>query len=115
MNKPLVEVRISGNSVQLGGARLGVHSTWNRSLVGAHHWRVVLVEVAMTLVMDGNDEGDWTTNTVKLLVALTNGKPLSVTTVVNLNSLSAFVGSGVQVMMPLLSIAADVNGELVKS
>src|ERR1017187_7685991 len=100
VNTPLAEGMMGGNGVQITtGIRLVVHSTWNMSLVGAVQWRVTLVAVTLTLLMDGNGG---TTNTVKLLVALRGGNPLSVTTVVNLNSPPALVGSGVQVMMPLV-------------
>src|SRR5277367_2131473 len=112
VNKPVVEVITGGNGVQMMiGVRLVVHSTWNRSLVGADHCRVVLVAVTLTPLMDGGGR----TKTVKLLFVPTGGRPLSVTTVVNLNSPPPSGAPGVQVMMPLVSVAAvDVAGEVAR-
>ena len=51
------------------------------------------------------------TVTVKVLVALNGGEPLSVTMVVNVLVLGPCASPGVQVMTPLASMLAPAGGE----
>src|SRR6185437_9984187 len=107
VNMPVEEVKICGNDVQtMTGVKFVVHSTWNKLFVEADHVKVTLVPVEITLL----NVGGGNTKIVNAFVAVTGGKPLSVTVVTNLNAEPASPAPGVQVMMPLVSIDAVVDG-----
>ena len=96
----VAEETVCGNVLQINpGSWFVVHSTWNRSFVGAVQLSVVFVAVTTALFIDGGG----ITNIVKAFVALSDGKLLSVTTVVNLNSPPVATGAGLHVMMPLIA------------
>ena len=77
----VVELTVAGKVLQTKpGSWFVVHSTWNRSFVGAVQLSVVFVAVTTALWSGGAG----ITNTVKAFVAPDCGVPLSVTTVVNL-------------------------------
>src|SRR5665213_2873259 len=86
---------------QLAGARLPVHCTWNKSLLGANHVSrnpnlpAMFVPVRLLIVKLPMD-GTGFTITAKLFVALKGGTPLSVTLVV-----PACASVGVQVITPV--------------
>src|SRR5580704_16196348 len=99
VNFPVAELKVCGSVFQITMETiLVVHWTANRSLVDAAHWRVTLVAVTMALPIAGAGR----TKTVKALVALAGGRPLSATTVVKVNALPASAGAGVQVITSLV-------------
>ena len=104
---PLVEVNVCGNGVQtITGVKFVVHSTWNESFVGADQRIVTLVPVETMLLNVGGGR----TKTVNAFVAVTGGRPLSITVVINLNAEPASPAPGVQVTIPLLSMETVVDG-----
>src|SRR5665213_1102940 len=91
---------------QLAGARLPVHCTWNKSLLGANHVSrnpnlpAMFVPVRLLIVKLPMD-GTGFTITAKLFVALKGGTPLSVTMVVMTLVVPACASVGVQVITPV--------------
>lgn len=99
----VVELTVGGKVLQINpGSWFVVHSTWNRSFVGAVQLSVVFVAVTTALLIDGGGM----TKTVKAFVAPNCGVPLSVTTVVSLKAPLASAGEGVQVIIPLFTLGA---------